>query len=292
MAPSTIQETPVQTVDCHIPACQKQKVGGYKTKKGLTDHVKRWHQVAKDVLSPMATTARTLFQPNDEENQASIQGNSAGEVNSPKVVSEGRYQCGVCDDMFQSKAEVDDNIKIHNKASNAANILFDHDEEADKELTEVAKAHEARTEELLRMGKLMTIDKIVDAFVDMAFKEMNPTTVTPEPQCEECILKDQVFDNQEKMLDKKDGELVEKTATIAGYSQKVKTMTIEKTDMQKKLKENENLKKTLTEKNKEISNLRAEVKTKDGLLAMAREQTVNVQKSVQQVNSEEIVLKS
>jgi uncharacterized C2H2 Zn-finger protein len=258
----------------------------------LTDHVKRWHQVAKEVLSPLATTARTLFQPNDEDNQASTQGNSAGEVNSPKVVSEGRYQCGVCDDMFESKAEVDNHIKIHDKATNAASILFDNDEEAEKELTEVAKAHEARTEEIQRIGKLMTIDKIVDAFVDMAFKEMNPAIVTPEPQCEECVLKDQVFANQENMLDKKDGEIVEKTATIAGMSQKVKIMTSEKTDMLKKLKETENLKKTMSEKNKEISNLRAEVKTKDGLLAMAKQQQANMQTEVQPVNNDEIVLEA
>ena len=40
--------------------------------------------------------------------------------------------------------------------------------------------------------------------------------------------------------------------------------------MQKKVKKTESLKKTLSEKNKEISNLKAEVKTKDGLLVMAK----------------------
>ena len=98
MAPNnTTQETPAKTADCHVPDCNKQKLGGYKTKKGLTDHVKKWHQVAKDVLSPVAVTARTLFQPNDDESLARTQGTSAGEVNSPKVTSVGNYQCGVCE---------------------------------------------------------------------------------------------------------------------------------------------------------------------------------------------------
>ena len=111
MAPITIQETPAKTADCHVPECTKQKVGGYKTKKGLTDHVKKWHQVAKDVLSPMAVTARTLFQTSDKESQATTQGNSAGEVNFPEVTSVGSYQCGVCEKTFTSKNEVSDHIK-------------------------------------------------------------------------------------------------------------------------------------------------------------------------------------
>ena len=138
----------------------------------------------------------------------------------------------------------------------------------------------------------MIVDKIVDAFVEMAFKEMNPNSVTPEPQCEECTLKDEVIEHKEKLLENKDSQIVEKTATIAGMSQKVKTMTNEKTDMQKKLKETDSLKKTLTEKNKEISHLKAEVKTKDGLLAITEEQTGNIQPEVSQVNNEEVVLEA
>ena len=272
MAPMIINETPVQTVDCHVPDCQKKKVGGYKTKKGLTDHVKRWHQVAKEVFSPMAETARTLFQSSDEDAQPRTQRNSGGEVNSPKVVSEGRYICGVCEKMYDSRSDVDKHIKLHDKATNAAtsDISFENDEEAEKDLTEAAKAHEKREGEIVHLKNLMTVDKIVDAFLDMAFKEMNPNSVTPEPQCEECTLKDEVIEHKEKLLEKKDSDIVEKTATISGMSQKVKTMTSEKTDMQKKLKETDSLKKTLTEKNKEISHLKAEVKTKDGLLAITK----------------------
>ena len=206
--------------------------------------------MAKEVLSPMSVTARTLFQQSDEDAQSSTQGNSDGEVNSPKVGSEGSYVCGVCKKMFKNSNEVDEHMKLHDKATNAAigDISFENDEEVEKELTEAVKAHEAMEEEIVNINNWMTVDKIIDTFVDMAFKEMSPNSVTPEPQCEECTLKYEVFENPEKLLEKKDREIIEKTATIAGMSQKVKTGR--KQICRKKLKETDSLKKTLTEKNK------------------------------------------
>ena len=277
MAPITIQETPAKTADCHVPECQKQKVGGYKTKKGLTDNVKKWHQVAKDVLSPVAVTARTLFQSNDEDIQARTQGNRAGDVNSPRVTSVGSYQCGACEKTFISRGEVDNHMKLHDKANNADmnENQFEPDDEFEIELTKTAEAHEAETEEISRLNNMMTVDSVVDAFVEMAFNKINPSIVTPEPPCEECVLKDQVYDNQEKLLDEKEMVIVEKTATIKGMMERVKTLTAEKLDMHKKVKEAESLKKTLSEKNKEISNLKAEVKTKDALVVLAKSQKEN-----------------
>ena len=290
MAPITIQETPVKTADCQVPDCQKAKVGGYKTKKGLTEHVKKWHQVAKDGLSPVAVTARTLFQPNDDDLQASTQGNSAGEVNSPKVTSVGSFQCGVCEKTIKSRSEVDNHMKLHDKANNAdiRENQFETDDDFERELTKSAEAHDAETAEIERLNNMMTVDKVVDAFVDMAFNQINPSIVTQEPPCEECVLKDQVYDNQEKLIDQRDLVIVEKTATINGMLERVKTLTSEKLDMQKKLKETESLKKTLTEKNKEISNLKAEVKTKDGLIAMAKAQIEPAK--VQQESSDDITI--
>ena len=290
MAPITIQETPAKTADCHVSDCQKQKVGGYKTKKGLTDHVKKWHQVAKDVLSPAAVTARTLFLPNDDDLQARTQGNSAGEVNSPKVTSVGSYQCGACEKTFESRSEVDKHMKLHDKANHAdlSENPFEPDDDVERELTKSAEAHEAETEEMARLNNMMTVDNVVDAFVEMAFNKINPSIVTQEPPCEECVLKDQVYDNQEKLIDQRDLVIVEKSATINGMLERVKTLTSEKLDMQKKLKETESLKKSLTEKNKEISNLKAEVKTKDGLLVLAKAQSE--QAKVQQESNNEVTI--
>ena len=153
MAPITIQETPAKTADCHVPECQKQKVGRYKTKKGLTYHVKKWHQVANDVLSPMTVTARTLFQPNDEDCQARTQWNSAGEVNSPKVTSLGSYKCGASEKTFNSRSEIEYHMELLDKAnnSNTSENQFEPDDDFEIELTKSAEAHEAETKEIVRI---------------------------------------------------------------------------------------------------------------------------------------------
>ena len=120
MASST-HDTPVAAVNCKVPDCKKQQLGGYKTKNGLTNHMKRWHQAAKDVLSPMAETARALFQ-NDEEIQPSTQGNSAGAVNSPKVVSEGMFQCGLCEAECTSTSNMREHMTKHCKAERSGRL--------------------------------------------------------------------------------------------------------------------------------------------------------------------------
>ena len=59
--PANISQTPAHTVDCSIPDSKNRKLEATKPKRGLTDHMQRWHQAAVDVLFPIAATARTLF---------------------------------------------------------------------------------------------------------------------------------------------------------------------------------------------------------------------------------------
>ena len=190
------------------------------------------------MFSPVADTARTLFLSNNEESLARTQGNSDGAVNSPKVTSVGNYLCGACEKTFNSRSEVSDHMKLHDEANLAdtSENQFKSDNDFEIELTKSAEAHEAEAEEVVRLNNMMTVDKVVDAFVDMAFKEINPSIVTQDPRCEECILKDQVYDNQEKLIDQKESVIIEKTATVIGMMERVKTLTSEKLDMQKKLK--------------------------------------------------------
>ena len=87
-----------------MPECKKT----YKSKKGLKNHMQSVHQaIMNNVVSPMAATARTLFESHTvgEHEQPATQGNSAGQVNSPKVRSESYHQCGICDKSYQSKEE-------------------------------------------------------------------------------------------------------------------------------------------------------------------------------------------
>ena len=185
MAPPTnMSQTPAHTVDCSIPDCRKQKVGGYKTKKGLTDHMLRWHQAAVDVLSPITATARTLFHSGYKETEPSAQGNSAGQVNSPKVMTEGRFQCGVCGQEVDTNERMMMHVKTHN------NPIVEEPENAIAEGENTAKEIE----------NLVTVDKLVDAFVDMAFRTMRPNEAPETTKMEDKY--NLLFRQHQKLVDK------------------------------------------------------------------------------------------
>ena len=73
--------------------------------------MKSWHQAAKDAFSPIADTARTLFQGTMDETVVSTQGNRRREVNVIKVVSSGTYVCGVCEKCVTTKEEMGEHMK-------------------------------------------------------------------------------------------------------------------------------------------------------------------------------------
>ena len=204
--PANISQTPAHTVDCSIPDCRKQKVGGYKTKKGLTDHMQRWHQAAVDVLSPMAATARTLFNNVDREIQPSTQGNSAGQVNSPKVVSEGRFQCGACPQEEKTTESMTIHMKTHYKSitKEPENVIIDDNDDGNY----------PDDDQLAEISNMITVDKIVDSFVDVAFREMNPNDVEATEECHECECKDQVINNQENLIRDKEALVLEEIAKV------------------------------------------------------------------------------
>ena len=166
-----VAATPVQKMDCNFQDCQKQKKDGYKTKVGLTNHMKKWHQVAKDALSPLTLTARTLFKSVEDESAASTQGNSKGEVNVEKVVSKGIYMCGVCGKDYDQKRDMDEHMKQHgpsvdsNKPADEGNLEEEEDVNADQDNEAIANEIE----------NLVTVDAIVDSFVEMAFRAMRPS---------------------------------------------------------------------------------------------------------------------
>ena len=92
---------------CDKPGCEKH----YKNKSSLLNHIKTNHRADVEVQSPLGnfpSSARVLF--NDSEN-SSTQGNSRGQVNSPKVRSVMTYQCGVCDNNFNKNEEAIHHMK-------------------------------------------------------------------------------------------------------------------------------------------------------------------------------------
>ena len=124
---------------------------------------------------------------------------------------------------------------------------------------------------MIELGNMITIEKIVDSFVETAYHEMNPNIAIPEPVCHECTLKDEIFNNREE----KDCIFIERNATVNGLMETIRKMTKERTDILKKGKENKNLKKTISDKNKEISNMKAVIATKDGMLALVQDRVAH-----------------
>ena len=282
-------KTPVKA-SCNVPKCNKT----LKNKKNLTSHMEKVHRVVTAISdSPPANTVRTLF---TVDNSPSTQGNSAGAVNSPKVRSEGCYQCGKCGKGYKTQEEATEHMKIHDEAIIIADndTVSKDDEAVALDLANMADVIESRAsvevDNIEHVQNMVTVDSIVDNFVDNAYKAMNPSSETGVTQCHECVCKDENLVKFHKLLDEKEALIVEKSATVIGLAQKVKTLTDEKTATSKKLKEAENLKKMMTEKNKIISNLKAEKQTKDGMLAITKEKSVEVQTEVEEEIDEEVLL--
>ena len=88
----------------------------------------------------MAITARALFETADEKVQPGTQGNSAGALNSPKVITEGNYQCGECESACKSKADISVHMRNHDRASYAETItknITNNDKEFKVKFTEI-----------------------------------------------------------------------------------------------------------------------------------------------------------
>ena len=109
----------IERVICQIPDCTKN----YKSRSNMLNHIRTHHKPSIEVQSPLgnfpsSNIPRVLFH---EDDQASIQGNSRGEVNSPKVHSIVSYQCGACDIPFESNEDAMKHIEdIHTKKTGEA----------------------------------------------------------------------------------------------------------------------------------------------------------------------------
>ena len=159
--------------------------------------MKKWHQVAKEALSPFTTTARTLFNNVEDDGGASTQGNSRGEVNVVKVVSEGFHLCGACGKKYGNKKEMKEHMEEHrkenDKLADEVDIVVDEptfDVDEDMDMATIAEEIE----------NLMIVDTIVDSFVDMAFRAMRPSEASETTKEEDKYIL--LYRQHVKMLDK------------------------------------------------------------------------------------------
>ena len=239
--------------------------------------------------SPLAYSGRTLF-TGDNSQLPITQGNSFGQVNSPKVRSEASIQCGVCEKNFKTNEETKEHMKIHDDASSAdKSVSLEDDEEEEQEISSIAEDLEfARVAK--EVENLVMVDMIVDKFVENAYQAMNPSEKRGANECHECTCKDQVITNYRASLDEKDSVITEKTAAIKGYQEMLNKMTINNTEANKRLKQGEKMKDIMVEKTKEVEILRAEVKTKDAIIAMLKTDAEEVRQDQSIIVEEEVLI--
>ena len=93
-------------------------------------------------MSQLDSPARlALFRLREDGENPSTQGNSKGQVNSPKVVSAARFVCSSCDKDYPTKAEVIDHMAHGHSQENA--VSTDQDEDDEEGLVETCELYEA-----------------------------------------------------------------------------------------------------------------------------------------------------
>ena len=291
-----VPDTPAKKQSCDVPKCKKAPKG-FKTSQGLKGHMKKFHDIVSDALSP----ARVLFTPETP----SVQGNSKGQVSM--VVTEGIFQCGKCTEQFKTRDEVKnhmdekhDKVTSHDTIDEPANNdkgdkqVEDYDnakaDEPNDNLDKTSKGNKAADNDNLNtdiddeedLAALMediedsdiangletraAANKIVETFVEMAFREMHPSQVTSNTSCHECMCKDENLVKLDKLLSEKDAQLEEKSATIRGLMDTMRKNVKTRAAMQKKVDQVDKVKKKLADKQNENARLRTMVETKEALV--------------------------
>ena len=198
---------------CPADNCGKK----LKTKQTLNKHMDKLHKVTQ--LDSPARLA--LFRMREDGDESSVQGNSNGEVNSPKVVSAARYVCSICDKDYPNKAAVIKHIADDHSPGNAA--ITDQeddlhgDEEALEEECELYESLEALTVELKETDGEHDNEEMLRKIKRFQVLVKKKTTIQEESNHEIKMLK-QVEVNQKTDIDKKDKEI----AGLKKSMQKVK----------------------------------------------------------------------
>ena len=257
-----VPETPIQKKDCNVSEC-KRAPNGFKTSRGLTNHLKKFHDIVLDAFSPAASSAKILFQTRSET--PSIQGNSKGQVNFPKRLSEGLIICGKCPQEFSSRDEVKKHMDNKHDKEEVINDEIQMVQQNEEEILvnfmeDIEDGNIARN-----LENRIAVEKIVQNFVEIAYNEMNPSEVTIKPSCHECACKDEKIIEFEKLLDEKDSQLVEKSVTIKGMGETLRKNVKERTEMQKKVDQTDKINGKLVETQKEIAVLKVRLETREAM---------------------------
>ena len=129
------------------------------SKQSMIRHMKTVHDgiiSLKDMFSSPKTLAnqKRLFASVPD---LSTQGNSKGQVNDPKVNSEGTFTCGVCDQSFTTNDEATNHkIEAHDNATFQCEVCKQDFISNDEMLKHNNEDHYDATEELLQVTSAPT----------------------------------------------------------------------------------------------------------------------------------------
>ena len=240
----------------------------YKSRARMLTHMKNVHKDISNELSLLSSPVRlALFRIREEgenEEEERTQGNSRGEINSPKVVSKGRFVCNVCDQEFISKEETMRHIaEVHNTdQAESTRVELSHDNTADFEGIEddgndqdLWDALEAVSQKLSEPETKTPNEDILRKLERFQVLAKKKTKIQKETS-EEITKLREIEENQMKDIEKKDKDIarLKKDATKEkGKTQNdLRTMQSNNNTL---VKENSNLKKKLQEKEKYIQSL-------------------------------------
>ena len=213
------------------------------------------HKVVNAISgSPIVNTVRTLFSAENTEVQSTQNKRTCDKIPQRRI--DKSFQCHVCKKDYITDEELIEHIKIHDVVALNAdkNATTEDDDEVAQELANMANMIEegliSEEENLIELRNMEMVDRIVDTFVDIAFREMNPDqqTVSVHVECEECKNKSEKIASYSKKNEDNEEIITEKLAAVSGLILKVKNMTEERKEINKKLNETETLKKLVADK--------------------------------------------
>jgi hypothetical protein len=257
-------EAPAQKIICETETCGKV----YKTRSRMLTHMKKVHKPMNPLPSPLRLALfhrREADEEGEEEGEGpSIQGNSNGEVNVLKVVSEGRFICSVCDYDFPRKEEVLRHVAdIHGPVYEEATTQdteedMTGDEDVLEEACELYEALEAMTNELKEDDNTDVKEDLIEKLERFKLLVNRKSEIQKNTTDEVTNLR-QVEQHQKKEIEKKEKEIMALKRAATKEKEKV-------------LKEIKTLQLSQGELHKENSNLQAKLKEKESFIKSLEEQ--------------------
>ena len=289
----TPQVTPTRQVPCQKTDCDKV----YKARGTMLNHMRKHH---KEVESPLGTfppsSTAVVLQFGDTED-ASTQGNSHGAISSPKVASTATYVCAFCDIHFETKEDVTKHMgETHVNVDIVGQDVADDDDdatnkEAEAELEQEEDFMKAAKEELEVCETLTDLadnafDPVTDkekreAMKDKLHRYRNIMTKKDEilkAKIEEVKslkhdvdMSKQVETHKESLVNEKENKLKAVSTQFKNLKKELKTVN---STNRKQAEEVKILRNERGELIKENNNLKTSLKEKEDLIVHLEEQII------------------